>query len=911
MTIAPNSNVLARLALVTACALGTACATEPAPSNPGAKQMRESAMRDKSATRDRSEAIAAYRDHLSRYPGSADYDAISRRLADLLLAEAAQLQLDGANKAGNTAAIEAYSEAIAHYEYLLDKNPPAPEKTELLYQLSRAQQESGSSQEALASIALLLQQEPDDSVELRGDTLFRRGEMMFSTGNYLEAARSYQLVVDMGPRTPPYQQSLYKLGWSLFKQENYRASLDPAFLFLDLKLPASKPYAQPAGILPGADGEQVADMFRVISMSFSQLGGLSAAERYLASNKQHSYQRQIYRELAGLYEKREQTGETAEVLMTLARSEPLNAEAPRLTARVISLYGKAGFQNRSTAMKIELVQTYGRESDFWTQHSPENFPDIVALVRTSLRQLADLFHTETLRTGAPGSADQAEHWYREYLAANENAADTSQMRLKLAELLYEIKRYPDALKEYDLAANSGDLDLQTTEAAALGAIYASEQILKSSDPALEAALAHSATSRQIKFVESYPRNPIAPQLLVNAGTALLEQRQYLQALELGQHAAAGTTGVPQEMTRVGWTLVAQASYALEDYPTATEAYREALLHQAANNTSSQALRKGLAMATYQQAGQSLAQGDTAQAAALYQQVIEIAPDAAIRSSASYDAATTLLILGEWMPAIGTLKQYRADHPQDELQTEVTKKLAYAYQQNGDWAKAAVEYQRLGRKLQLPDSTRREALIRAATLSQDSGNTIAAISIGEYYVDNFPRPVDLAIKQMQQLANLESASGNERRRRHWLKAMIRLEPGAHNREISEIVAHAALELAEYHLQTFRMIQLVDPVQENLLRKIASMEQVLESLERAASYQIPPVSTAAIDHIASLYAGMSDALLNSERPAGLTKNELAEYDLLLAEQAGSFEQQAIDIYATNTQRLQQLNQLQRDQ
>ena len=280
MTIAPNSNALAKLALAAVCAICTACATEPAPSNPPAKQTRENTTRDKTVSTDRNAAIVAYRDHLTRYADSTDYDALSRRLADLLLEEAAQLHLDGMEQAGNTAAIEAYSEAITHYKYLLAKNPPAPEKTELLYQLSRAQQESGSSQEAMASIDRLLLQEPDDSIELRADTLFRRGEMMFSMGNYLEAARSYQSVVDMGPHTPPYHQSLYKLGWSLFKQEHYWKSLDPAFLFLDLKLPPSKPYEQQVAQLSGADGEQVADMFRLSGMSFSQLGGLSAVERY-------------------------------------------------------------------------------------------------------------------------------------------------------------------------------------------------------------------------------------------------------------------------------------------------------------------------------------------------------------------------------------------------------------------------------------------------------------------------------------------------------------------------------------------------------------------------------------------------------------------------------------------------------
>jgi hypothetical protein len=48
-------------------------------------------------------------------------------------------------------------------------------------------------------------------------------------------------------------------------------------------------------------------------------------------------------------------------------------------------------------------------------------------------------------------------------------------------------------------------------------------------------------------------------------------------------------------------------------------------------------------------------------------------------------------------------------------------------------------------------------------------------------------------------------------------------------------------------------------------------------------------------------MGKALLESERPANLQGEALAEYDLLLEEQAYPFEEQAIALHETNIERM----------
>ena len=62
----------------------------------------------------------------------------------------------------------------------------------------------------------------------------------------------------------------------------------------------------------------------------------------------------------------------------------------------------------------------------------------------------------------------------------------------------------------------------------------------------------------------------------------------------------------------------------------------------------------------------------------------------------------------------------------------------------------------------------------------------------------------------------------------------------------------------------------------------------------------MTTAATYEIAELYNGLSRDLFDSERPPELTAAELAQYDILLEEQAFPFEEEAIDVHEVNAQR-----------
>ena len=104
----------------------------------------------------------------------------------------------------------------------------------MLYQLARAYETTGQPEQALATLDRVVKSYPQ-SPQL-DEVQFRRGELLFSAKSYPEAQRAYDVVIQRGASSAFYEQSLYKHGWSLFKQSLNEESLPSFAGVLDQKL---------------------------------------------------------------------------------------------------------------------------------------------------------------------------------------------------------------------------------------------------------------------------------------------------------------------------------------------------------------------------------------------------------------------------------------------------------------------------------------------------------------------------------------------------------------------------------------------------------------------------------------------------------------------------------------------------
>ena len=162
-------------------------------------------------------------------------------------------------------------QAIKLYTTLLKAYPDYARNDQVLYQLGRAYETTGQPDQALATLDRIVQQYPQtphiDEVQ------FRRGELLFSAKRYPEAEHAYAAVISHGGTSAFYQQSLYKHGWSLFKQSQTLESLPSFGGVLDRELGTTPAKPVKLESLKRGDRELVEDTLRVMSIAFSYNDG--------------------------------------------------------------------------------------------------------------------------------------------------------------------------------------------------------------------------------------------------------------------------------------------------------------------------------------------------------------------------------------------------------------------------------------------------------------------------------------------------------------------------------------------------------------------------------------------------------------------------------------------------------------
>jgi tetratricopeptide (TPR) repeat protein len=853
-------------------------------------------------------AIAAYRAYLARYPHTPESQAITRRLADLMVEQAANLQAalpaPGPAPARNAGkAMRYYDDAIDIYEQLLADAPDGQAGAELLYQLARTLEANGQARRSRVYLDRLIARYPGIDARIYADARFRRGELLFAEQDWAAAGQDYGAVVALGESTAVYEASLYKLGWCRFRQERHADALEVFFALLDRKLPpGADPDALPATWTP-SEREQVADVFRAISLSFSSMNGVDSVSDYFQRHGGRAYETSIYRNLAEFYSARDLYTEAARTWLALAQRDPGSPQAPRFNLKAMRLYEEAGLEQPLRETRITFVEHYGPDAGFWSRNPPAAFPDVRESLQSSLIQLARQSQVRARDTGSADDFREAEHWYRSWLASFGDDPQGAGIYQELAELLYASGRYREAAQAYERSATAWGDRPQAADAS-YGAVLARSQERRQhaatdGDPASQAL-----TASAIRFVETYPGHPAAAAVLARAGADLLERNELAETLRVStavlQNPAAGPA-----LRQTAWTLQAQAHDKLGNYRDAEPAYRQALELAGEDADQRSAITEALAAMLYKQAEQYRAQGDARTAADLFRQAGRTAPASPIRPRAEYDEAAALLELGDWDTAARILVRLRTDMPPYLRQEELTQKLAYAYDRSDRYAEAAAEYLRLGDSA-ADEALRREALLQAAELHRSHGELEAAVRALEDYHRRFPRPAQELIGVEQQLADLEQRRGRPARRRYWLQEIIATDRGAgaaRSLLTRQLAAGAALELADVQRAEFERVQLVEPLQESLARKVQAMKQALAAYQAAIDYGMTPVTTAATHQIASMYDELSQALRASERPASLGGEQRTSYERLLEQQAAVFENQAIAIYAANSDRIKQ--------
>lgn len=852
-----------------------------------------------------------------------------RRLADLELEQSDEVgsapvpDKKSRGKGGDTEAdLDAMREqksrnAIRIYEELLANAKTSGSNDKIMYQLAKAYENAGEQKKAAKVLDEIAVKYPN--VPYAGEMHFRRGELHFLLGNFKLAEAAYTKVLELGEFSLFYEKALYKHGWTLFKLEKYGPSLNSFFHLLDRKLvdvtettdsaeyfgTASK--ANDKNVAPTAetgrgDKEMIGDTFRVVNLNLGYLDGAQTIRSYFDEHGRRVYEHLIFEQLGNYYIKNERVRDAADTYLAFARGNPGHARSPMFFLKVMDAYQKGGFAVPLFEIKKGFVETYGVSGLYFRKFDEPTQNRVLPYLKANVEEIARHYHALAQKTKKAEDFDRAVEGYRNYIKSFPKDDKLALMNMRLADVLFEAKRYDEAIKEYEIAAYQYRNFDRGAEAgyAALLAYAEREKQLQGKD---QETVRRLAIGSAVRFGKVYPNDPRAPVVLTKIAEDLFAVKKYEQATEVARQVLEVKPQATPQQRLSAYTIIAHSSLERAEYTQAEVSYKVALSLAPQDGARRDELVNGLAAAVYKQGELLRKSGDITAAIAQFARVKEVAPGSAINTTAAYDIAVSHLNAKNWAAAASEFEAFRASYPKHELVPDATQNIVVAYMELQRFDKAGDELNRLVEYKDDPEF-KRQGLLQMATLYEKSGKTDKWINANKKYIALYPDPVEPATDARQKLADYYGTKDQRDDRQYWLREIVKADQSAGNARSDRIrllAAKASYELAQPSFDVYRDVHLVEPLKVNLKKKKEKMQLALNAYKHAADYGVAEVTTAATFQIGEIYRDLAKQLMESQRPGGLSPEELEQYDMLLEEQAFPFEEKAIEMHETNAGRV----------
>lgn len=788
-------------------------------------------------------------------------------------------------------------EAVALYKQLLKRFPLYERNDQVLYQMSRAYEEMGQVENAMKVMSRIIKDYP--SSRYSDEIQFRRGEYFFVRKKFLDSEDAYKEIVKMGKNTSYYDLALYKLGWTLYKQEMYEDALTSFMSLLDYKVSIGYDFEQTDD---KTEKKRIDDTYRVVSLSFSNMSGAESVASHFRKAGKKPYEIGVYSNLAEHYFTKRRYSDSAKTYNAFVERNPFNKASPHFHMRVVEIYKKGGFPKLVVEAKRSFANAYGIKSEYWKHFDVKSYPDVIAHLQTNITDLAVHYHAiyrdRNFATKKKEHYAEALRWYQEFLSSFPRDAKTPKMHYQYAELLLQGKEYGNAGREYERVAYNYPSH-EKSSAAGYAAVYAFRENLKSAVNAQIPIAKQEVIRSSLKFADAFPKHEKAAIVLAAVADDLFEMKDYGLAMSTAKKMIANYPDAGKKLRRGAWLIVAHSSYETAKYKEAEDGYVKALELTGANQQDRGGPLNNLAASIYKQGEAANVAEDYKTAADHFLRIGKVAPNSTIRKTAEFDGAAVLIKMNDWQRAAAVLVAFRGTFNDQKMSHEATKKLAVVYQESERYAEAAAEFERIERETK-DDALRREALILAAQMYEKVDNHKRALVVYQRYVESFPKPLEYALETHYKIANLYKSWGNEERYLRGLKRVISIDAtaGAERTDRTRYLAgKASLVLIKPVYERFSSIKLNRPFKRNLKRKKNAMKSAIADFNKLVKFNVGEVTAGVTYYLGEIYYNFSQSLAKSERPGKLNKLELEQYELALEEQVFPFEEKAIAMHRKN--------------
>lgn len=844
-------------------------------------------------------------------------EQIERRIASVYMLEGDYNQLKGVMPGDDGY----FPEAISAYHQLLEKYPGAAENAEAMYQLAKAYDLDGRDREAQKILDRFIEDHPESP--WLSEVYFRKGDIHFRHEQYEEAEQAYKAVVALGRESEFLNNSFYLLGWAQYKLSDYDNSLTAFSRVLDRLMPADGKVEN----LDNVDRSLVDDTLRIMSVGLAHAGGAGKIDSMFAGRPEAAkYTWILYSSLGQHYLEKERYEDSASSFRAFVEQNPDSDRAPEMHSEMIRAYVDGEFSQQVLPEKERYVRNYGVRSEFWRTKPADIKAKVIPNLKVYIDELARHYHAtgqrlkRELADGGVKAAKavamaseqrtsflKAADFYGEYEQTFPQDPRVPEMVYMRSEAAFDGEDYPAAIAGYERSAYEFRHPEYGPDAgyAAIVAYQKQVELIIASGGGQGSELTQwrsKAVASQLRFVQEYRTDERSGAVLAKASEELFELGRYEKALEVATSVVSREGSVDRDLNRTAYGVIAHSQYELGDYAAAEQGYRNQLKYIPADSKESRAVTERMAITIYKQGEQALAADNMAGAIDQFLRIKAVAPSTDARVAAQFDAATYLMTLESWDRALTEMQELRRLFPSHKLAANLPQKIAYAYEQDEQWANAAREYEGIYHSNASAEE-RRDALFLAAEFHEKAGNEMQALEYFKKWAFDYEEPFDTRMEARYHVAYLYKRHNDLNRHLYWLRRVIdgHDEAGAAQTDRSAwLAAWANNEYGDYWRIEFDRVKLRAPLNKSIPRKNEKLKNALDRYQKAAEYAVLDQTTRASYNIANLYGQFARELMDAPRPAGLSDLEKMQYELVLEEQAIPFEELAIELHQVNIER-----------
>ncbi len=805
-----------------------------------------------------------------------------------------------------------FGEAIKLYQELLTmekaENVTLEEKAalekridELLYQLSKAQALDGIENPSYANLEALAEQYPNSNFAAEAD--FRRAEKAFNEKRYRESETLYRKVIDRGVETPFYQNAIYMLGWSQFKQSQYEEAVETFTQILD------NLYGDDDALknLSNIQQNLADDTLRVVSLSFSYLDGPQSITDIYNRLGVRIYHHKLFERLGEQYLSQERYQDSAQVYLHYVAQNPLSDYAPDFSVKAISVYERGEFPSLIIPAKEDYVTRYGRQSDFWAQ-KPQVHDKLKSHLLVYLPELAAYEHANAQALVADKKVEQAQPvflkaaaWYKDFIETFPDHEKTASLHFLMAEALESAGEIELAYEAFVVVAYDYQDKPQVENPNGANAAYAA--ILLANELATRGDEQRWLTLKidnALKFAEFYPGDNRAAAVLVDAAQGMLATERQPEAINIASKVVALQPPPEVGLRLRAWLVLGQSEFDLQQYGPAERAYGEAVALMSLDDPKRENIIERLALSRYKRGEQLIAEGKKDEGIQLLLGVRDVAPNSEIAITAEFDAGDTYMKSEQWAQAATIFEAFKVRYPNHELAQNMPAKLALIYQKTEQWGKAASELAVMSNSND-PELAR-QSLLLSAQLYQKSGDLGQAIDNYRDYANRYEQPKADLLEAQFQLVELYDQTQDPSKRDFWLGKIVNQPIDANMDTRSRfIVAGARSWQAEKSYQRFQSIKLTLPLKNSIAKKKQAFNEALSAYQTVVDLGVAEYVTEANYFMGELYHNFAKSIMQSSRPRNLDELALEEYEIILEEQAYPLEEKAMELHEANAARI----------